>query len=143
MSKDWTDPRSLYMSGGKIHKAPSYTRPTFYDGWANDAMDYAESLRNKVGEAIMCAQSVGIDGVGVIEYMLDNQQETIIFNNDAICKVWFHLGVAHVHDTIVPELRPVTTITDSFCKHCGASIPHRMGEGRCDKCMDHLPPEAA
>jgi hypothetical protein len=21
-----------------------------------------------------------------------------------------------------------------FCRFCGASIPHRFGEGRCDKC---------
>lgn len=27
----------------------------------------------------------------------------------------------------------------SFCRYCGASIPHRDGEGRCDKCMHHLP----
>ena len=26
-----------------------------------------------------------------------------------------------------------------FCKYCGASIPHRYGEGRCSKCMHHLP----
>ncbi len=25
-----------------------------------------------------------------------------------------------------------------FCIHCGASIPHRKGEGRCEKCMEHL-----
>lgn len=26
-----------------------------------------------------------------------------------------------------------------FCGYCGASIPHRAGEGRCDRCMRHLP----
>lgn len=28
----------------------------------------------------------------------------------------------------------------AFCRACGASIPHRCGEGRCDKCLHHLPP---
>ena len=27
----------------------------------------------------------------------------------------------------------------SFCRHCGAGIPHRDGEGRCGKCMHHMP----
>ena len=26
-----------------------------------------------------------------------------------------------------------------FCRACGASIPHRVGEGRCSECMHHLP----
>lgn len=26
-----------------------------------------------------------------------------------------------------------------FCRSCGASIPHRPGEGRCPDCMEHLP----
>jgi hypothetical protein len=29
----------------------------------------------------------------------------------------------------------------TFCKACGASIPHRIGEGRCPECIDHLPAE--
>lgn len=24
-----------------------------------------------------------------------------------------------------------------FCRHCGASIPHRYGEGRCQHCAHH------
>lgn len=24
-----------------------------------------------------------------------------------------------------------------FCRFCGASIPHRIGEGRCPKCAHH------
>lgn len=30
-------------------------------------------------------------------------------------------------------------IKSTFCRHCGASIPHRDGEGRCPKCIQHLP----
>ena len=30
------------------------------------------------------------------------------------------------------------TLVSEFCIHCGASIPHRPGEGRCQHCMDHL-----
>jgi hypothetical protein len=26
-----------------------------------------------------------------------------------------------------------------FCRACGASIPHREGEGRCPECIEHLP----
>lgn len=28
-----------------------------------------------------------------------------------------------------------------FCRQCGATIPHRRGEGRCPKCMEHLKEE--
>lgn len=28
----------------------------------------------------------------------------------------------------------------TFCRACGASIPHRIGEGRCPECMHHMPP---
>lgn len=28
-----------------------------------------------------------------------------------------------------------------FCPSCGASIPHRNGEGRCERCMNLLPKE--
>ena len=28
-----------------------------------------------------------------------------------------------------------------FCEYCGASIPHRSGEGRCPKCVHHRPAE--
>lgn len=27
----------------------------------------------------------------------------------------------------------------TFCRACGASIPHRIGEGRCPECIQHLP----
>ncbi|MGE5163049.1 MAG: hypothetical protein ACM3IH_03360, partial [Sphingobacteriales bacterium] len=27
-----------------------------------------------------------------------------------------------------------------FCRYCGASIPHREGEGRCPKCAHHADP---
>lgn len=27
----------------------------------------------------------------------------------------------------------------TFCRACGASIPHRVGEGRCPECMHHEP----
>jgi hypothetical protein len=33
------------------------------------------------------------------------------------------------------EIIPIAT----FCRYCGASIPHRDGEGRCPKCMHHMP----
>lgn len=40
----------------------------------------------------------------------------------------------------------MTTVSSSvpqrgaeFCHSCGASIPHRIGEGRCPDCMEHLP----
>lgn len=26
----------------------------------------------------------------------------------------------------------------TFCRACGASIPHRIGEGRCPECIQHL-----
>jgi hypothetical protein len=28
---------------------------------------------------------------------------------------------------------------EQFCRSCGASIPHRRGEGRCEKCVEHDP----
>lgn len=30
----------------------------------------------------------------------------------------------------------------TFCRACGASIPHRIGEGRCPECAHHLPSDA-
>ena len=30
-------------------------------------------------------------------------------------------------------------MSEHFCRSCGASIPHRHGEGRCEKCMEHDP----
>lgn len=30
-------------------------------------------------------------------------------------------------------------VTEEFCRFCGASIPHRPGEGRCQRCMHHRP----
>lgn len=29
-------------------------------------------------------------------------------------------------------------LANEFCEHCGASIPHREGEGRCPKCAHHV-----
>ena len=28
---------------------------------------------------------------------------------------------------------------EEFCRFCGASIPHRPGEGRCSRCIHHRP----
>lgn len=59
--------------------------------------------------------------------------------------------VLREHDYVRPvaqqDARAVPTSEDAgsnpagatFCRHCGASIPHRTGEGRCAHCMEHLP----
>lgn len=34
---------------------------------------------------------------------------------------------------------PVSSTNPQFCLSCGASIPHRHGEGRCPRCVEHDP----
>ena len=39
------------------------------------------------------------------------------------------------------SLRNIKQIEDAmrgFCASCGATIPHRYGEGRCHKCIQHF-----
>ena len=36
------------------------------------------------------------------------------------------------------QTETVKEFNREFCSFCGASIPHRYGEGRCNKCMEHF-----
>lgn len=49
-------------------------------------------------------------------------------------------AVERLRQGLVAGTQPALNQVPGFCPACGASIPHRLGEGRCPKCIQHRPP---
>lgn len=63
-----------------------------------------------------------------------------VYDHCRSCLPQFALAVREADDRIEElveaneKLRAALDAVNGFCRHCGASYPHREGEGRCEKC---------
>ena len=75
--------------------------------------------------------------------VVDENYSTPIHTDEEVDRAVEHLASLEENqkdeDGSYPPQLFNTEIADSFCSFCGASIPHREGEGRCPMCMHHIP----